>query len=261
MRTGIFYLDGKSSMDYNLYSVELGNSVNIVASGVDLVEKETSFSYDPLFQKIKRQPYDIPLKLALVDEYMQPLDWTPLMQERALSFLLHKEYREIAFERDLDRVQYVIPNSEVTLYSFLNKGYVELVYRTNSPYSYRNKKEVSINAENADTTIFLVTDEAMPEEIYPTIEIEKTGETNSKLTMYKDDDAEDYISFSALGNISNIKLLCGQQIIKDMDSNKFIYHHKTPNAGDKWISLKAGMNKITLSQGWKATIKYQEVIL
>ncbi|HZJ98881.1 MAG TPA: hypothetical protein VFC79_02690 [Tissierellaceae bacterium] len=261
MRTGIFYLDGKNSMDYNLYSVELGDSVNTVASGVNLIEKETAFSYNPLFQQIKREPYDIPLKLALVNEYLQPLDWTPLMQERALSFLLHKEYKEIVFERDLDRVQYVIPNSEVTLYSFLNKGYIELTYRTNSPYSYRPKKEITINAENADTTIFLITDEIMPEEIYPTIELERVGQTNSELKIYKDDNPSDYISFSSLGSIENIKILCGQQIIKDVDSGNFIYNYKTPNVGDKWLSLKAGQNKITLSQGWKAKIKYQEVLL
>lgn len=262
MYTGIFTFNGESSSHYNLYGVKRSTGFNqsTLIGGATIEERDVPFDYKPMFQRVKRVPYDIPLRLLLIDESENPKNWTPEIAEEIISWLIHKEYKPLIFDKNPNTIFYVLCTNAIDLSTVLDKGCIDVTFRTNSPYGFREAKTVVIDATSTPKTGTIIGDKSMAETTYPIVDIERTGNTNGILNIYKQGEESDYIRFHNLEGVSNIRIYTKQRIIKDINTGDYLYHFRNPLSGDKWIELINGENKISLSQGWKATLSYQEAV-
>ncbi len=262
MHIGEFIFNGRSSNEFNLHSVKTDSSFikTILVGNSSIDERQVPFDYKPAFNKVTRGPFEIPLRSILRDENENLKEWSEQDIQKILSWLIHDEYKPLYFADNPDRLFYAMLINSTELFTSIGKGYLNIVFRTNSSYAYRQPKTVEIDATNTPITKSIICDEYTVDRIYPTIELTKTSDTNNTLDIYIDGEHDEAIRFYNLDGISNIKIYTKQEVIKNIDNGEYLYHKKNPAGGDKWLTLQAGENVVALSKGWKATISYQEVV-
>lgn len=260
---GEFYFDGISSANFDLYSINKDGQFKqtTLIGNANIHEKNVNYDYKPIFQKVKRNPLEKPLRLMRMNKNSIPLNWTPGIMQDVVKWLIHKEYKPLYFVDNPDRIYYVMCNSNINLSNAVNLGYLDLTFRVNSPYAYRESRIVEIDATNIPKTMDISCDYYLAENVFPVINIKKTGTTNGVLNLFIQGEENEHISFTGLpSNVGDIKIFTKQGIIKDMVTGEYLYHYRNKLRGDKWIELVSGENKVSLSEGWKATFEFQEAI-
>lgn len=257
---GNFYFDDKYSGDFNVLPIELnsGLSQRVLMGSASISETEINSDFMPVFNKVKRSPFSFPMKLALLDESGMPTPWTEVKIERIIDWLVRDEYKQLYFERRPNVQYYAICTNEASLHTAVGQGYLDLQFRTNSPYPFLPAKEVVIDATSTPKFETVYCDSILGK-YSPVVEIEKTGNTSGILNLYVNGRESETISFRNIPvPTTKIKIYTGQRIIKDITNDEFIYHLRNPLSGNEWFTLFNGENKIALSRGWKAKFTLQE---
>lgn len=139
MESQYFLFDGVKSSDMDLHIVRIDHSGFIETpylSGVDIKEEKIHNKFAPYFYGVEREPIEFTVQLALMDKYNNPREWSPQERYKIARWLIHDEYKQFQTSDDLGKVYYVIAVSDSDLNLINTQGYVEITFRTNSPFAF-----------------------------------------------------------------------------------------------------------------------------
>jgi len=131
-------------------------------------EKITKNNYKPYFQKITRAPLEFKITISPLAE-----KWTPTLKQNIGKWLSTDFYKEFQTYDDLNKYYYAICTDVSDLTTTDERGYIDLTFRTNSPYAYTERKSVITDlSTNTGTTNIIVDNKSnIGINYYPKIEM------------------------------------------------------------------------------------------
>lgn len=265
-----FVFDGIPSTTYNLKSIRTsgGGFLNEVLIGTaNITEVEHPNDFKPHLQKITRSPIEFTKQFALLDEYDRPKEWTELDRKVIANWLFHNEYKPISFSDRPDVVFNVIASANLSLNTINDKGYMEITFKTNSPYAWKTAREIVIPAKATGTTSVPVTIDnyIAVDKIYPTILLEREAGMTSAVNIQAWTGTPTMPNVIGVANalvptVNKIFVNSKYRSITNYETKESLYRYKGTTGFD-FPYLVKGVNTIYVSKGWKATIKFQEPII
>lgn len=252
MESQYFILDGIKSTDMNLHLVRVGQSGGFVETpywgGADIHESQSRNRVSPYFYGLSGVPIEFTVQFALVDKYGHPKKWTPRERFKIAEWMLGKNYKKFQTSDDLGKTYYVLANSATNLNLMNGEGYIEVTFRTNSPFAwspiYIDSFDLSSNT--GSKIIELENRSNVVDRYYPLIEIELIGETRH-LKLKNLSNKGQAMEFKNLVKGETIGIDCENKIIKSNvpDSNPFSKF----NVDKKryWLDLVRGINRIEVT--------------
>lgn len=265
-----FIFDGIPSSTFNVKMVRMGSGgflTEETIGGANLMEVEHPNDFKPHLQRVTRSPLEFTKQIALLDAYDRPKKWTEADRQLIFSWLFHNEYKPLII---LDRpgvVYNVIATSNLTLNTINETGYLEIAFRTNSPYPWKEKREIIIpgsgTVEPSQTVIIdslIATDK-----IFPKILLERMVGVTLPATVKAWTNTltpGDQIGLTTdfIADVDRILIDSRYRSITNNDTKVSLYRFKGAS-GFEFPYFVAGSNTITISKGWNATITFQEPIL
>ena len=241
--------------------------------GANLVEAEHPYDFKQYLYKVKRDPIEFDLQLALVDSHGQAIEWTLAKKRQVMAWLIHNGYREINFmdEKGVleDAVYYGIVTSAPIFNTVHNKGYLEFSMRTNSPYAWTKEQTVTITgspSKSVSKTITIAQPLAV-DKVFFKATFTKVGgwvysSTNkiynnvSSMTSL-DRQGQTYLLEEKAKDLSAIVFNGKTKTI--MAGQSSIYHLRS--GGARFPYLQQGANPVITPQGWSTEIVFQAPIL
>lgn len=265
-----FVFDGIPSTTYNLKSIRTsgGGFLNEVLIGAaNITEVEHPNDFKPHLQKITRSPIEFTKQFALLDEYDRPKKWTELDRKVIANWLFHNEYKPISFSDRPDVVFNVIASANLSLNTINDRGYMEITFKSNSPYAWKTLREIVIPAGttvSSETEINLDNYLAV-DKVYPIILLERqSGITSATIVQAwtATPTAANVIGLqnSLITTVNKVLINSKYRSITNYDTKESLYRYKTTTGYD-FPYLVKGTNTLNVSKGWKATIKFQEPII
>ncbi len=255
MESMYFIFDGIKSSDMNLYNVRVGHSgfVEVPFIGRANIRETTSHKkIIPRLHSVKREPISFTLQFMLMDDNLQPKEWTPEDRYKIGKWLIHDTYKEFQTSDDLGKYYYVIIEDAEKLYLASGKGYLEVTCRTNSPYAWSPIYILpfDLSDNDATTTIVLENKSNVEQYHYPKIEIESlASETTVELKNLSN--GGETTKFEGLSKNEVISVDNENRIIKSdlFGTNPFEKFNKT------WLELVQGNNEIEVTGKCKLWVK------
>lgn len=213
-------------------------------------EKKINNRLTPYFYSASREPIEFKVQFALVDEHNNPVEWTSEERNRIARWLVHDEYKEFQTADDLGKRYFVICTNAVNLNLINTRGYIELNFKTNSPYAwspvYIDKFDLS---NNGSTTIIELENKSnVVKEFNPLIEIELVnGETNVELKNLSNGGKT--MKFEGLRPNEIVSIDTQNKIIKSNIQNSNPFSKFNTGAYNKryWLDLVYGINQVSVS--------------
>ena len=232
-----------------------------------LTEVDFPNDFKPQLQKVKREPLTFSRQIVLVDSAGIALKWTETDRQNIFSWLFHNEYKPLIFEDRPDVVYYAIATGGLTLNTINEKGYLEVTFRTNSPFPWKIPRSIVVNA-NASTwasSVISVDANIALDKLYPTILLERVGPSyGTQVGAYTTGNAATTFMLSEAllpDTITKVSINTRNRTVIDADTKISLYRYKLTTSGNQWLSFIPGNNTIYITQGWKATISFQEPII
>lgn len=261
MESLFFIFDGKKSSDMGLYSVRIGGDSFVrmpIVGSTSIDEEQTKKRLMPNFYGVTREPIQFTLQFALADKHIQPKDWSPQKIYEIAKWLIHDTYKEFQTADDLGKRYYAICVDDTDLYVTNSKGYIELTFRTNSPFAWSPIyiEEFDLSS-NIGTSIIELENRSNVLKYYnPKIEIELIGDTTD-IQIKNLSNGGQVMKFENLTKGEIISIDCENRIIKSnlFDSNPFAKF----NVGMQryWCDLVFGVNQIQVEGRCIIRIKSQ----
>jgi phage-related protein len=210
---------------------------------------------------LKLEPIEFTVQLVLMDKYMRPKTWSPQERNKIARWLLKDRDRYKSFQTsdDLGKFYYVKCISVGELNLINTQGYLEVTFRTNSPYAwspiYIENYDLS---DNTTSRIIELENKSNILKYYrPKIEIELVGDTTS-LQIKNLSNGGKIMKFEDLIPNEIISIDCENEIIKSNrpTSNPFSKFNVGMNYR-YWCDLVYGVNKIEVSGKCIIRIKSQ----
>ncbi len=250
-----FIFDGIKSSDMGLYNVRVGHSgfVEVPFVGrADIREKFSSKKIIPSLHNVKREPITFTLQFMLMDNNLQPKEWTSEDRNRIGDWLIHDTYKSFQTSDDLGKYYYVIIEDAEKLYLVSGKGYLEVTCRTNSPYVWSPTYILPFDLSDNDTETSIIIDNKSNVEkyYYPKIEIESLAD-NTNVELKNLSNGGKVTKFEGLNNGEIISVDNENRFIKSdlFGSNPFEKFNK------EWLELVQGDNEIKVTGKCKMWIK------
>ena len=243
-----FIFDGVKSYDMDLRIMRIDHSGFIGTpyfGGASINESVSRKRVSPYFYGVEREPIEFPpLQLVLVDRYGRPKKWTPQERNRIAGWLLHDTYKSFQTSDDLGKYYYVIATSDTDLELINTQGYMEVVFRTSSPYAWSPMyTEIFELSNNTGTQIIELENKSnisLP--FRPKLDIEPVGSTEIIEIRNLSNNGQTF----KLKNLINGEIIgvdCENKIIKSnkIGENAF----KKFNVGETryWLDMVRGVNR------------------
>lgn len=274
-----FTFDGIDSTNFGVKMVRVGESgfipETIIGDG-SITEVEHRADFKPQFQRMSRSPIEFNKQIVLLDEQGNAKKWTEQDRLDIFSWLFHSEYKPLIFEDRPEVVYYVIATSNLTLNTMNERGYIDITFRSNSPYPFRPERVFTLTGGVGSAAERVINIEAglAIDKIFPVIELERVGTSSTVVQAWvsTSQPALDIGPANTIGlmnnditEVSKIRINTKYRSIIDMDTGKSLYGFKSISEqtlnGDRFPFLIEGRNTIFISQGWKATIYINEPII
>lgn len=225
-----FFYDGKSSADFGIVNVLVGNSgmyeESFMANKV-IRETKARGAYKPYFHGVDLEPLQFELSFAFLDT------WDSTKIKKVALWLSQKEYKPLYFEENPNMIYQCMPIDDMTIiHNGLQQGYIKLKMRCDSPYAYSmyhvsQLYDYSNNISNGTTLIFsnngqdILEPEIWIENLSTTDEIKIVNTSNGgqTLSFTVSKKAYAYLTFNGLPNE-------GETIVIGRDTYQFV---KSPN--------------------------------
>lgn len=253
MESEHFIFDGVKSSDMGLMSVRMSSNTFVETpfwGGADIKEELSHKKITPYFYGVQRKPIEFKIQCALMDSNGDVKQWTPQDRSRIARWLIHDEYKEFQTVDDLGKRYFAICTNDVNLNLINTRGYIELSFKTNSPYAwspiYVDKFDLSNN--EATTIIELENKSNVVKEFNPLIEIELVnGETNIELKNLSNSGKA--MRFEGLYSNEVISIDTQNKIIKSnlQGSNPFSKFNTGTYNKRYWLDLVYGINQISVN--------------
>lgn len=250
-----FIFDGIKSSDMNLYNVRVGHSgfVEVPFIGrADINETTSHKKLVPYLHSVKREPISFTLQFMLMDDNLQPKEWTADDRYKIGKWLIHDTYKEFQTSDDLGKYYYVIIEDAEKLYLASGKGYLEVTCRTNSPYAWSKLHNYEFDlSDNDDTTIIILENKSNVEKFhYPKIEIESLA-SNTAVELKNLSNSNKITKFDGLNKNEVVSVDNENRFIKSdlFGTNPFEKFNKA------WLELVQGNNEIEVTGKCKLWVK------
>ena len=262
MQSEYFIFDGIASADMGLYIVRMNDGFvdNPFAGGKNLKIESRRNKVNPYFYGVEKSVLEFSLQLTLLDENLQPKEWTAAERMVVAKWLFHDTYKAFQTADDLGKVYYGIFTKDSNIATVNGTGYLEVNFQTNSycawsPVTY-STFDLWNNTETG--TIIEVENLSNVNNIYlPKIEIEmKHSDLESDLTVQLINLSNNNLDFSFTG-------LYYDEIISVDNENKIILTsypvHINPYElfSKNWMKLVYGVNQIQVFGKCKITFECQ----
>lgn len=252
MESQYFIYDGKTSTEMNLYNVRINHSGFVETplwGGVNIQEDTSRRRLTSYFYGVTREPIEFKVEFALADEHFTPKEWTPEERYKIAKWLVPNGYKEFQTNDDLSKRYYAMITNDVNLNLVNTRGYIELTFRTNSPFAWTEiEDEVFDLSDNATTTTIQLENKSNVLEQYRPmlVEIELVGgEINVQLKNLTNDNK--IMKFEGLTANETVSIDCENEIMKSnlFGNNPFAQFNK----GIKryWLDLASGINNIEVT--------------
>lgn len=257
MESQYFIFDGIESQSMNLQIVRMSQNDFIETpfwGGRDIQEKKHRAKLSPYHYGVSTEPIKFKLELALLDEHNQPQQWTPEARLKISKWLLNNDYKPFKTYDDLTKTYYGIFIGESNLQLINNQGYMELTFRTNSPYAWTDVEVLNFDLSNNATTqtIILENKSNIVKRYRPKVEIELVnGETAVNLKNKSNNNKE--FKFTDLLINETISIDNENELIL---SNKFA-SNPLAKFNEEWLELTQGENEIEVTGKCKIKVKSQ----
>lgn len=265
-----FIFDGISSSLFGVKMIRIGSSGFLdepLMGSANITEAEHPNSFKPYMQKITRSPIEFTRQIALLKADGTPKAWSDTDRRAIVKWLFHNEYKSLIFSDKPDVVFHVIATSNLTLNTMSNKGYIDVVFRTDSPYAWKIPQQLILTSGTSfgATGTVNIDQNIVVERIYPRILLERVSGVTSAATVQvwtSNLPASQVIgvSNSLIPGVTNILMDCKHKSITDYATKKSIYRYKGAT-GFEFPSFVKGTNTVYTPKGWKATINFEEPII
>lgn len=258
MESMYFIYDGIQSSQMGLYNVRIEHSGFVEVpywGGTNIKESKSSKRLIPYFYGVERDCIEFTVQFMLADENLRPIKWTPEQRYKIAKWLVHNEYKEMIFSDNLGVRHYVICTSPANLNLINTEGYIELTFRSNSPYGWTGIYIGEHDISNEVTKIIQLENKSNVLKYYnPLLEIEFI-DTNVQLKNLSNAGKIMKFEDMTVGEIVGID--CENKIIKSnlFGSNPFSKF----NVGMKryYMDLVYGVNNIEVTGRCRLKIKSQ----
>jgi len=245
------------SQSMNLHIVKMSQDTFIETpywGGRDIQERIVRNKLRPFHYGISKEPIEFSLELALLDENNQPKEWTSQIRYDISKWLLHDDYKPFQTYDDLTKIYYGIFIDKSNLSLINNQGYMELTFRTNSPYAWSGIEILNFDLSNNTTSqvISLENKSNIVQKYKPKIEIELVnGETSINLINTSNGNKE----FQFVDLIAD-------EIVSIDNENELILSDKfgsnpLEKFNEEWLELIQGVNEIEVIGKCKIQVKSQ----
>lgn len=242
-----FSYDGKSSKEFGLIAVQIGNGMyeDTFVSPRSLIEVKMKNQDESILQRIEEDVREFPLSIAFENKF------TDSDVDKVILWLFKDSYKPFFFEGQT-RIQYAIPSGDSSIiHNGLKQGYVTLTMRTNSSKIYSPKKTTAV--ETVTTTAKTITyTNSGHVEVLPEISIVKNGAGN--LTIQNLDDGGNIFEVSKLAHGEDIYLDSKREIIETDIAG--VYHYD--DTLGEYPKLVVGTNRWKITGACTISIRYSE---
>lgn len=256
MQSEYFIFDGIKSTDKeDMLSVRIegGFIETPLFGGQDIEEEWIGGDDSSADYGVSMSPIEFTLKIMPLDK-----EWTPQLRYEIGKWLIHKDYKSMQFTDDLGKIYYCKCVSAGNLYTMGNIGYLELTFRTNSPYAWSPIYIDSFDLSNNDGVeyIKLKNMSNIGKNYRPIMEIELIGnETNISIKNISNKGEMFVLSGLATNEVVSV-----DNKNEYMVSNRATSHPYTKFSGD-WIELVYGENRLEVKGRCKIKTKMQFPII
>ena len=272
-----FTFNGIKASSFSLKLIRMDSSMFIeepIVGGASLTEVDFANDFRPYLYKVRRSPIEFSLQLALVDANDRPIEWTTAKKSLIYNWLFHNSYKELVFDDEPDVYFYALALSEPKLRTTYGQGYIEVNFRTNSPYAWSPLYEVSIIGNAlTDTTAMTFNLNNKPKPVYDKVYLK------TLLTRIGTSVGNPNFTVGTMASVNTITLddskITGVNTVLFDGTTKTVwssdlnwrtitplYQHRLLTRGDNFPYLTADhLGSFSLSAGWNAIIRYQYPIL
>lgn len=134
MQSEYFIFDGIESSEMGLYIVRMDSGFieNPFTGGKTLKQEMRKNSVRPYFYGVEKSVLEFSLTLALLDDELQPKEWSAEQRMTVARWLLHDTYKSFQTNDDLGKIYYGIFTDATNIFTVNNTGYLEITFTTNS---------------------------------------------------------------------------------------------------------------------------------
>lgn len=267
-----FTFDGISSIVYNAKMVRFGASGfldEVTIGSANLTEVEYPNDFKPHLQKVTRSPLEFTKQIMLVDYVGNAKKWTEVDRQLIFNWLFHNEYKPLTFADRPGIVYNVIAISNLTLNTINERGYLDIGFKSNSPYPWKEARTIlNPGSTAADVAQEIAIDSFMAiDKLYPTILLERIGTIPAHFativkawTTASGSAGTIGITNSLIPTVTKILINTRYRTITDAVTNISLYRYKGAT-GFIFPYLIPESNILYIPKGWKATITFQEPII
>lgn len=278
-----FTYDGKKASTYGLRLVRMSPSFFIedtIAGSASLESTELPFDFKTHLYKVKREPLEFQLQMALVDRNGDPYEWKPERRRNVFNWIFKNSFKQLIFEDEPEICYYAMASSELVFFSNEGKGYLEVTMKTNSPYAWVLPQKVSIkgNATSSVTATGKLSLAGKPkpifDRIYPKLTFTRIpGGTNTPTLIISTQPEKDLLiirletlntgSLLNPGGPINKVVIDGEtntvwEVDKNLNRIQSLYPYRTMSRGDRFSYMTySHSGTVKLGAGWDVDIEYQ----
>lgn len=265
MQSEYFIFDGVKSIDMGIYLIRVSSGMiqSPFFGGLSIEEERAKNKIVPYHYGVSKEPIEFTILISPIEK-----EWTPQLRNKVGRWLIQDKYKPFQTGDDMGKIYYAIcteaPNFELAM----NLGYLELTFRTNSPYAWTMPYIESFNLLNNNTTTIIEIENKsnVLSYFYPKMEISllqlNGNATNTKQIKIKNlsDGGREFI----LG-INND--LVGNEVIGIDNENGIIktgnqiHNNVFTKFNRKWLRFVYGVNRLEVTGKCQLSIKNQFPIL
>lgn len=214
-----------------------------------LPSRITSYNYG-----VTKEPIQFTVQLALLDKHNNPREWTSTERFEISRWLLHDTYKEFQISDDLGKVYYAMCTEESNLHLMSGKGYMEVTFKTNSPYAWTRPYIDSFDlSRNESKQIITIANRSnVAKQYLPMVEVELVEGTEFTLK-----------NLSNKGKEFKFTDLKAGEIVSVDNENRMVYSSRNININPfknfnrGWLELVYGDNQIEVEGKCRIRLKLQ----
>lgn len=244
-----FWYDGRSSRDFGIVAVQIGNGMyeDAFIASRTIEEVKMKNQDESILQRIEEDVREFPLTIAFESRF------TMADLNAVVLWLFKDSYKPFYFEGDTNRIQFALPSGDSSIvHNGLKQGYVTLTMRTNSSKIYSQKNTSTLETVTATAKTITYTNGGHVD-VLPEISIVKNGA--GKITIQNlDDNGGSIFEIDKLTNGEDIYLDSKRELIEtDIPG---IYHYD--DVIGEFPRLVVGTNRWKITGACTIQIKYSE---
>lgn len=261
-----FTFNGRHSGEFGIISVRNDSSMMIekpIIGDAELIEIKHPYDHRPYLYRTSRSPLEFTLQLALVNYAGEAVEWSSSTEQDIYAWLLHDSYKELCFDNEPDLVYYVLAIGDIKLYTNNDKGYLQVRFKSNSPYAWNRAISVTMVGDTMISPIRTINlnDGMAFKKVYINVVLTRIeGATSADpIRIYKvgEESPERIIGLDPTKIVGINKIYINGRNKTITDGFNSLFRYRTDSPTTDFPYLTRGANNVSVPRGWNAVITYQ----